>query len=216
MRRFSIAVIVLLFLISPARGLGKKDEVRTALDLLESTYRSITSLRAKFLQSEERPGVGVSTSEEGLMSFMPPGKMRWDYEGKRPHRVVINDNLVWIFTPGRNQVVRREMSLQEMRMGPMTFMRGLEGLEEQFAVYPGKDTLEGKYALDLFPIDERTSYERIGILVSVQTGLLERIRIHHRLGNLTTIEFSDIRTGVKFPDDLFEWDVPEGTEVIEP
>ncbi|MFV1956797.1 MAG: outer membrane lipoprotein carrier protein LolA [bacterium] len=216
MKRFFLAVFVLFFLISPARGLGKEDEVRTALDLLESTYRSVTSLRARFIQSEERPGVGVSTSEEGRMSFMPPGKMRWDYKGKRPHRVVINDNLVWIYTPGRNQVVRREMSLQEMRIGPMTFMRGLESLEEQFRVYPGSDIHEGKYSLDLFPIDEKTSYERIGILISTQTGLLERIRIHHRLGNLTTIEFSDIRTGVKFPDDLFEWDIPEGTKIIEP
>lgn len=216
MRRFLIAAFVLLFLISPTEGYCKEDEVRTALDLLESTYRSIKSLRASFTQSEERPEVGVSTTEDGTMSFVPPGKMRWDYRGKRPHKVVINGNLVWIYTPGRNQVVRRKMTVEDMRMGPMTFMRGLEGLEEQFIVHPGAENPEGKFSLDLFPRTEMTSYEKIGIQISANTGLLERIRIHHRLGNLTTIEFSDIETGVKLPGKLFEWDVPEGTDVIDP
>jgi outer membrane lipoprotein-sorting protein len=45
---------------------------------------------------------------------------------------------------------------------------------------------------------------------------VERIGIHHKLGNITTITFHGIKTGMNLSDDLFEWDIPEGTEVIEP
>ena len=95
------------------------------------------------------------------------------------------------------------------------FLGGLEGIEEDFTVQ-SRNTPEGEaIPLDLFPIQE-TPYDKISILVSPENGLVERISIHHKLGNVTTIAFHDIRTGMELDDHLFEWDIPEGTEVIEP
>ena len=216
MRRFLAALAVLMLLSSPVWAGGYNDEVRTVLDLMEGAYSTLGSLEASFVQSEDRPGVGVTSVEEGSLFFLPPDRMRWDYMGKRPHSVIINDDLVWIYTPSRKQIVRRKMSIQEMRMGPATFMRGISGLTKQFDVQSVEESLDGGYLLDLFPKDGQTSYDKIGILVSAKTGLLERIRIHHRLGNLTTIKFSNIKTGVKLSSKLFKWDVPDGVEVIEP
>ncbi len=216
MRRFLAALVVTLLLAVPAQAGGFDSEVKAVLDLMEGAYRALESLDAAFVQSEDRPGVGVTSMEEGRLYFLPPDRMRWDYEGRRPHSVVINDDLVWIYTPSRKQVVKREMTIQEMRMGPATFMRGITGLTEQFDVQPGGEDTEGGYFLDLLPKGEQTPYEKIGILVSARTGLLKRITIYHRLGNVTTIRFSDIKTGVKITDKLFEWSVPDGVEVIEP
>ena len=67
-----------------------------------------------------------------------------------------------------------------------------------------------------FPLEENLPYDKISILVAPDSGLVKRISIHHKLGNVTTITFQGMKTGVKLKDELFEWDIPEGTEVIEP
>jgi outer membrane lipoprotein-sorting protein len=193
-----------------------QDEADRALALVRKTYVSLEGLKADFVQTEERPGVGVSVREEGVLSFSPPDRMRWDYSGKRPHAVIINSSKVWIHRPSRKQIIVREMTTQEMRRGVATFLSGLDGIEEDFTVQSRTTGPGESIPLDLFPLEDNLPYDKISILVASDSGLVERIAIHHKLGNVTTITFQGIETGVKLEDQLFEWNVPEGTEVIEP
>jgi outer membrane lipoprotein carrier protein len=204
----------MIFLLPPC--FAAQDEAAKALDLVRKSYGSITGLEARFFQTDERPGIGVTVREEGVLSFRPPDLMRWDYEGKRPHSVVINGSRVWIYTPSRNQVIVRKMTPDEMRKGAATFLGGLDGLEEDFTVQSKKTAPGAGIPLDLFPNDENVPYQKISVLVSPDLGLIDRISIYHKLGNVTTITFQGIKTGVKLDDKLFEWDIPEGTEIIEP
>ena len=200
---------------SPVTGLCQ-DEADRALALVRNTYANLKSLKADFVQTEERPGVGVSVREEGVLSFRPPDRMRWDYGGKRPHTVVINSSKVWIYTPSRKQMIVRNLTPQEMRRGAATFLSGLDGIEEDFTVQSRVTGAGESIPLDLFPLEDNLPYNKISILVASESGLVERIAIYHKLGNITTITFHGMETGVKLEDKLFEWNVPEGTEVIEP
>jgi len=199
----------------PVTGLCE-DEADRALALVRETYASLKGIKADFVQTEERPGVGVSVMEEGVFSFSPPDRMLWEYGGKRPHSVVINSSKVWIHTPSRKQIIVRELTLQEMRRGAATFLSGLDGIEEDFTVQSRRTDPGESIPLDLFPLEDNLPYDKISILVTSASGLIERIAIHHKMGNVTTITFQGIKTGVKLKDELFEWKVPEGTEVIEP
>ncbi|MDF1535421.1 MAG: outer membrane lipoprotein carrier protein LolA [bacterium] len=192
------------------------DEADRALALVRSTYDSLTGLTAAFVQTEERPGVGVTVREEGDLSFIPPDRMRWDYRGKQPHHVVLNGSRVWINTPSRKQIILRQMTPEEMRKGAATFLGGLEGVERDFTVQSRRTDPGQSLPLDLFPVEDNLPYDKISLLVASESGLVERISIHHKLGNVTTITFHGFKTGTKLPDDLFKWDVPEGTDVIEP
>ncbi|MCJ7500519.1 outer membrane lipoprotein carrier protein LolA, partial [bacterium] len=87
-------------IVVPTKGLCQ-DEADRALALTRKTYASLVGIQGDFVQTEERPGVGVSSREEGILFFNPPDRMRWDYGGKRPHAVVINSSRVWIHTPSR-------------------------------------------------------------------------------------------------------------------
>ena len=209
--------IVLFFntMAVPAPGLCQ-DEARRALELVRNAYGSLTGLTAHFVQTEERPGVGVTVTESGTLSFRPPDRMRWDYEGRKPHTVVISGSRVWIHTPSRKQIILRQMTPQEMRRGAATFLTGLDGVEEDFTVQSRPTKAGESIPLDLFPLEDDLPYESISLLVAPATGLLERITIHHKMGNVTTITFQELATGVKLGDSLFAWNVPEGTEVIEP
>ena len=199
----------------PTPGLCE-DEADRALALVRKTYASLQSLKADFVQTEERPGVGVSVREEGVLSFKPPDRMHWYYKGKRPHEVVINGSKVWIYTPSRKQIVVRNLTPREMRQGAATLLTGLDGIEEDFTIQSRGTAPGGSIPLDLFPLDDNLPYDKISISVAADTGLIERIAIHHKIGNITTITFQGIKTGVKLDDKLFQWDVPEGTEVVEP
>jgi outer membrane lipoprotein-sorting protein len=201
--------------VAPVSSLAD-DEADRALALVRSTYDSLTGLTAAFVQTEERPGVGVTVREEGDLSFSPPDRMRWDYSGKRPHHVVLNGSRVWIYTPSRKQIILRQMTSEELRRGAATFLGGLEGVERDFTVQSRRTDPGQSIPLDLFPIEDNLPYDKISLLVAPDSGLVERISIHHKLGNVTTISFQGFKTGVKLADKLFEWNVPEGTEVIEP
>ena len=213
--RYYAALFLGFFLLVVPGGLTAYDETEKALELVRNAYSSLTGLTARFVQTDERPGIGVTSREEGTLSFRPPDRMRWDYEGQRPHVFVLNGGKVWMHTPSRNQVIVREMTPEEMRGGAATFLGGLEGIEEDFTVQSRKTAADEAIPLDLFPTRE-TPYDKISILVSPGSGLVERLSIHHRLGNVTTITFHDVRTVVELEDKLFEWDIPEGTEIIEP
>ena len=209
-------VITVAFLIAVPSPGSCADEADQALALVRTTYASLEGLKADFVQTEERPGVGVSVREEGTFSFNPPDLMRWDYRGKRPHAVVINRSKIWIHTPSRKQIVVRELTPQEMRRGAATFLSGLDGIEEDFTVQSRATSPGESIPLDLFPLEDNLPYDKISILVAAGSGLVERIAIYHKLGNVTTITFHDIKAGVELDDELFEWNVPEGTEIIEP
>ena len=211
---FAVFVVVCLIAF-PSPGLCE-DEADRALALARKTYASLVSLQADFVQTEERPGVGVSSREEGILFFSPPNRMRWDYGGKRPHSVFINSSRVWIHTPSRKQIIVRELTPKEMRRGAATFLSGLDGIEEDFTVQSRATGPGESIPLDLFPLEDNLPYDKISILVTPDSGLVERIAIHHKLGNVTTITFHEMKKGVKLQDKLFEWNVPEGTEVIEP
>ena len=214
--RALIVIVVFLGTVAvPAPGFCQ-DEADKALALVRKTYSTLEGLTADFVQTEERPGVGVSVREKGLFSFKPPDQMRWDYGGKRPHTVVLNGSRVWIYTPSRKQVILREMSPQEMRKGAATFLGGLQDIEKDFTVQSRARGSGESFPLDLLPIEDDLPYDKISILVNSESGLVERIAIHHKLGNITTITFHGIKTGIKLDDRLFEWNIPEGTEVIEP
>jgi len=210
-----IIAIIGGLIVVPTQGLCE-DEADKALALARNTYASLVGLQAEFIQTEERPGVGVSAREEGVLSFSPPDRMRWDYSGKRPHSVVINNARVWIHTPSRKQIVVRELTPKEMRRGAATFLSGLDGIEEDFTVQSRATAPAESIPLDLFPLEDNLPYDKISILVAFDSGLVERIAIHHKLGNVTTITFHGMKTGVELSDDLFKWDVPKGTKVIEP
>lgn len=211
-----IVIGILAALIAIPRPGVCQDEADRALALVRKTYSSLKGLQAGFVQTEERPGVGVSVREEGTLFFLPPDRMRWDYGGKRPHEVVISGSRVWIYTPSRRQVILRKMTPREMRTGAATLLTGLDGIEEDFTVQSRPIGAGESIPLDLFPIEDNQPYDKISILVAPDSGLIERIAIHHKLGNVTTITFQGIKTGVKLEQKLFEWNIPSGTEVIEP
>ncbi len=192
------------------------DEADRALALVRKSYDSMAGLTATFVQTEERPGVGVTAREEGDLSFAPPDRMRWDYSGERPHHVVINSSRVWIHTPSRKQIILREVAPEDMRKGAATFLGGLDGVEKDFTVQSRPVGPDQSIPLDLFPLEDNLPYDKISLLVTPDSGLIERISIHHKLGNVTTITFHGFKTGVKLSENLFEWNVPEGTDVIEP
>ena len=209
-------LVCLLLLFSPAAGYTQADEAARALELVRKAYSSLGGMKARFIQTDERPGVGVTVREEGVLFFRPPDRMRWDYKGKRPHTVVLDGSRVWIHTPSRSQVVVRDITPDEMRKGAATFLGGLEGIEEDFTVQSRPTSADEAIPLEMFPVSGDFPYDQLSVLVSPESGLIERISIHHKLGNITTITFQEIETGVNLKDKLFEPDFPEGTEVIEP
>ncbi len=212
--RTALLLGLLIFLLPP--HLFGQDETTRALDLVKGTYGSLTGLEARFVQTDERPDVGVSTREEGVFSFKPPDLLRWDYEGKRPHSVVINGDIVWFYTPSRNQAIVRRMTPAERRKGAATFLGGLDGVEEDFTLQSKKVAPGEGIELDMFPLGENVPYEKLSVLIAPDSGLIERISIYHKLGNVTTTTFYDIKTGVKLGNKRFELNPPEGTEIIEP
>lgn len=215
-RPFLIIIPLLLAVLLIPSSVLSDDEADRALTLVRKTYDSLSGLTASFVQVEERPGVGVTAREEGKLSFAPPDRMRWDYSGERPHHVVINSSKVWIHTPSRKQIILRQVSPEEMRKGAATFLGGLDGVEKDFTVQSRPVSPVESIPLDLFPMEDNLPYDKISLLVTPDSGLIERISIHHKLGNVTTISFQDFKTGVKLDDKLFEWKVPDGVDVIEP
>jgi outer membrane lipoprotein-sorting protein len=69
-------------------------------------------------------------------------------------------------------------------------------------------------SLDLVPKGAAT-YERLGLVADPRTGDVLGTSVLDLFGNLTRIEFSEIETNLAPGQEAFEFEAPDGVEVIE-
>jgi len=80
-------------------------DVKTAVNKLESRYRSAQTLQATFLERYTENGQLVRV-EAGVAYFRRPGKMRWEYESPEKNLFLVDGKNAWFYVPADHTVTR--------------------------------------------------------------------------------------------------------------
>ena len=184
---------------------------------VQARYDGIRDLSARFEQRSESATFAGSplmddAAKKGDVVFAKPGRMRWTYAEPDPSVVVSDGDVLWIHDVSGGTATRVEVTAGYLTGAALQFLLGDGQILESFDVLA--TACEGEVVhLDLMPREE-SSYERLG-LVATAEGDITETSITDLFGNRTTIRFEDIVVNRAPAAEVFEFEPPEGVEVID-
>ena len=214
--RSRCAVAVFLFLVAavPAHTQGSTD-VDEVVQRLESAYRRLETLQAEFTQSLHSLALAAPQRESGTLYLHRPSRMRWEYRKPEHKLAVVDGERTWLYIPAEGQVFVGSLAALG-RGGALGLLLGDEiDLRRDFVVEVAMDE-DGRPLADtlsLVPRQPSEEFERLELTLA-NNGLPQRIVVHGAAGDVMEYRLRRVRTGMALEDALFEFQPPEGVEVV--
>ena len=188
---------------------------------VQGTYSKVKGLTANFSQDSYLAALEVSEVSAGTMSFLKPGRMRWDYITPEPQVFLVKDHAIYFYQPRDNQVVVDEFTNVLITDLPVAFIMGIGDLTKDFVIdeaCTGRDgtilTLSGKERKGAKK-GEKNPLKAFKLLINTVNNLPIGAKVTDVGGNITSILLSKISTDPTFGDDAFELKSAPGTDVID-
>ena len=146
---------------------------------------------------------------KGTLSFMRPGKFRFQYE--KPAQVIVGDGKkVSFFDQDLNQVTVKKME-QAFSSTPAALLAGKADIEKTFTLVASGDA-EGLSWLDAEPRQKDAGIEKFRL--GFAKGQLAAMELNDAFGNRTRLNFSTFERNPKIDGKEFIFVPPKGADVI--
>jgi outer membrane lipoprotein carrier protein len=216
-----LLLAALALLAAPCAAVAESSDpqscVDPAIDAIQKRYESVSDLRATFVQTAQSvalSGAGRAANiSRGTVVFAKPGKMRWSYEEPEPSLVVSDGKTLWVYDPVHAEVQRTSVTEGYLSGAAIQFLLGEGDMRRDFRVTAIACDADAAM-LELVPRKDAT-YEKLRVRVDLATGELRSTIIFDLVGNVTEVQFDDIRANQSPADTVFRFEPPEGVEVID-
>ncbi|PIQ95481.1 MAG: outer membrane lipoprotein carrier protein LolA [Nitrospinae bacterium CG11_big_fil_rev_8_21_14_0_20_56_8] len=204
----------LVFLLAfPALSWSLSDE-QNAVDAIQKRYESVQTFEAKFVQKSYVKMMGKSQEARGEVKIKKPGKMKWIYTAPDPQVLISNENVLWLYVPEEEQVSKMPLDNVYSSNTPALFLSGKGKLTEAFQV--SRVLLDNdKITLVMVPNPPDNNLEKMVLYADNKNFQITGSSVYDKLGNRTEILFTDIRVNQEITEDIFEFQIPAGVELLD-
>jgi len=201
--RFVIAMMVICLSIGSARAADGQPLVKF--------FESFNSLSADFSQQVMDQRMQVQQTTSGGLLVQRPGKFRWDYDLPYQQHIVADGEKVWFYDVDLEQVTIKPQA-QTMGSTPAILLSDASQLSKQFDI------------LSVVREDKQTWYELIpksddsgfdALYIAMVDGKIAHMELKDSFGQLTRIDFENVRINPSVDLSRFKLDIPEGVDVID-
>src|ERR1039458_10074122 len=218
MTKFFTAILIAA--IALAVGAAAED-VHSIAAAVDEHYNHLRSLQAQF--TEVYRGSGMERTETGTVwlakaGMKKPGKMRWEYRSPREKLFVSDGRDAWFYVPGDRQARKTNARKLDDIRSPLAFLLGKSKLEKELRGLSLAPDVAPEAAGDvvLRGVPQALAERVSEILLEVTPEhRIARIVINEVDGSATEYRFRDQKENEAFPDALFEFIPPPGTETVE-
>jgi outer membrane lipoprotein carrier protein len=180
-----------------------------AIDQLKSFSKDTHSASAAFSQTVlDRNGKKIQEAS-GTMAFSRPGKFRWVYEKPYEQLIVGDGKKLWVFDKELNQVTVRELD-DALGTTPAALLAG-DAIERSFELSEGRKEGDIEW-LQANPRNKETSFESVRL--GFRGPTLAAMELKDHFGQTTVIRFSEVKDNPQLSADLFQFEPPQGADVI--
>jgi outer membrane lipoprotein carrier protein len=189
---------------------------------LQRKYETTISLTAEFEQENQLRTLGQTARSKGVIRLVKPGRIRVEYTEPERQLIVADGKRLWVYTPRLKQAILSEMGGDPST--PLLFLAGKGDLQKSFEVKVEEIGLlprtEGvwkggqPHRLSLKPRVAQPGFLQMWLEVDPQSYLITGLEYVDPLGNRSRMRFSELREGEKIPASLFEFQPPQGADVI--
>jgi outer membrane lipoprotein carrier protein len=211
-KRISYLVLCLLLC---SGSIGFAQELQPIIDNVQREYEKTNDIRAMFVQISFNKSLNQTKESQGIVYFKKPGKMRWEYTTPEQQVLVSDGKTMWYYVPEDQQVIVQDAEQAYGSKTPITFLSGMGKLQNDFymKLLPA-DGKTNEYKLELLPKQPQSDLAKLILTVDPATYRIVHTAIYDPYGNLTDVYLKDIQTNSSPLDTLFQFDIPEGVDVI--
>ena len=195
-----------------ARAAAGGDDIAARARLTAFT-NDMRSFRASFEQTLYDADSEPLQSAGGTVLLKRPGRFVWDYAGGEDGEgqlIVADGERVWLYDRELAQVTVNDID-ERVAGTPFVLLMGSAPLEEAYEV----TMLGASEGIDWFELVPKVAG---GDFEALYVGLddvgLAALELRDAFGQATQIRFDDVEANVALDDAAFEFEVPDGVDVI--
>lgn len=204
--KFKLTAIFLFFLIQ-----GSSVFAEDSSDPLQDFLADFKSMESNFVQRLINEKGEELERTEGILYMQQPGKFHWSYEIPYTQKIISDGDVLWIFDEDLEQLTIRKMG-NAIEQTPAGIILGNNDISEHFVlVHMG--VIEQHDWIELTPKKLEAQYQNIRL--GFENSKLSMMIIVDNLGQTTRIDFLDVKKNTELSPSLFEFETPEGVDVID-
>jgi len=197
----ALKVSLLLVLAGPVAA---QPEARALLDDFAS---ELDSLSAEFSQITIDASDEVVEESSGRMFFQKPDLIRWDYIEPFPQVIVADGEQLWHYDESLEQVTVRPQPAPGD--SPMLVLTRPELLEKFYRILPSDRPDQLRFE----PLADQAEIEMARL--TFRDGKPATLDLFDPFGQSTRLTLTEIRRNPEIDPGVFEFEVPEGADVLE-
>jgi outer membrane lipoprotein carrier protein len=205
---------------SAADGFSAQNEnLDTVVNKIQNKYEQIKDFHADFTQEANVKALNKVQKAEGEVWFKKPGMMRWNYQEPTKDEIVSDGQTLWFYNEEEKQVILSPLNQVSDTGTATTLLSGLGKINELFkaSFSESKDfASDGNYLIDLQPKEDEEDFNKVTVSVDKDTMIVSTMYLYDPYGNLTKVMLNNIEINGGVSDSLFDFQVPDGVEVIKP
>lgn len=209
------AVALLLVAASMTVAQEKMDPlVAAVLDRVEDRYTR-GGFAARFQLTSTLKAMQVTDEAAGRLYVKYPGKMRWDYETPNKMLFVTDGHNLWMYQPEENQVTVGMAAEVLGGQEGASFLSDIRLLRKAFRISLDPGGSDDIVRLKLLPAGQTNDIAEVYLKIRRDTHDIVEVVTINLYGDQTVIQLEDFDFKAVLPDHLFQFDIPEGTDVLQ-
>lgn len=182
---------------------------------LEKKLLSLNSIKANFNHFYYSKSLTTPLREKGKFYFKKTGLMKWIYQEPEEKIFLYKEGKFEFYDIENNQLYRGSLS-EENASEILDLLSGNIRLQAnyhvEFSQFPSDEA--HTFQVKLTPRKE-DEYSSILLEIDKKTWLIRKAIFFDWIGNKTEFHFSQIKTNVPLPQNIFELKTPPDVEIIE-
>lgn len=214
-----IGIAILLYLSAAPFSAARAADMDTAavLKKMEEAGKRFTTLQADFRQERIYALFNEKRASSGTIFYKKPGAMLWKYNPPDNNVISIKGRRAVMYLPDIKQAQKislaKDQKTESLLIG---FGNTAEEITRNFTVALGPGE-KGCYTLDLTPKagELASQFQKLRLVIDEKNWLPVRSERFERGGDRTIFTFSNFKTGLTLKDELFDFKIPKGVELVE-
>jgi len=210
-----ILYLFCVFVVSDSTAIASEKMLSLSeiMDKVEKRY-DVIDFSSYFVQESTLKAMDITDVASGSIFVKRPGMMRWEYDKPDRQTIITDGKTLWVYKPDDNQVmIGRAPSFFGDGKGA-GFLSDMKLIREQFKVSFEKEKSDHDYVIKLLPKEQTVGVTKIYLAISKITFKIKKIITLNEYDDETIIELINSKFNLNLDKSLFNFIVPEGTDVI--
>ena len=177
---------------------------------VERFLNGLQGLQAQFQQTLTDSKGAVTNESTGTLAIRRPNRFRWDYRQPNEQLIVADGTRIWLYDKDLEQVTVRRVD-ESLSATPAMLLSGEGVLSDNFKATQTQQ--EGAVQwVRLEPVRNDTDFKFVRLGFAGEA--LQFMQLADKLGQTTTLEFSQFERNPPLDPSKFVFTVPPGADVI--